>query len=97
VAVGRRARDLSRRQAAVGAGLVLDDHGLAQRLAQAVAERARDQVDRAARGLRQDEADGLRRIWVVGARARVEARHDRECGSAGKRNRRTHDTAARSR
>ncbi|HKA82037.1 MAG TPA: hypothetical protein VKD43_18495, partial [Xanthobacteraceae bacterium] len=32
VAVGRGARDLSRRQAAVGTGLVLDDHRLAQGL-----------------------------------------------------------------
>src|SRR5262249_26689576 len=66
VAVGRGAGDLSGRQPAIGAGLVLDDHRLAHRVAQAIPQRACDQVDRAARRLGEDKADGLGRIGLVG-------------------------------
>jgi hypothetical protein len=69
VAVRGRARDLPRGKSAVGAGLVLDDHRLPHGVAQAIREAARDQVDGAACRLRQHEANGLRRIRLVGAGA----------------------------
>ena len=70
VAVGRRPRDLCRRQPAIGARLVLDDHRLPHGFAQTIREAARDQVDRAACRLRQDEANGL----AMGTARRRDAR-----------------------
>ena len=45
---------------AAGAGFVVDDHGLAERLAELLADGARRQVGSAAGGIGHDEADGLR-------------------------------------
>src|SRR6516165_11763059 len=87
VAVGRGAGDLSGREPAIGAGLVLDDHRLAQRVAQAVAQRACNEVDRAARRLRKNEADGLGRIGFVGTRAFARRRDQHKQRQARQRSR----------
>ena len=87
VAVGRGADDLSSSEPAIGAGLILDDHRLAHRVAQAVPQRACNQVDRAARRLGKDEADGLGRIGLVGARTLARRRDQREHRHARQRSR----------
>ena len=57
VAVGRARRDHLRADAARGAGLVLDDHLLAQRRAEPLAIEPRHLVGRAARPVGHDQAD----------------------------------------
>ena len=59
VAVGRAARDHRRADAARGAGLVLDDHLLAERRAQLVGIEPRHLVGRAAGAVGHDQPDGL--------------------------------------
>jgi len=85
VAVGRGAGDLCGREPAIGAGLVLDDHRLAHRVAQAIPQRARDQVDRATRRLGKDEADRLGWIGLIGGRAPARRRDQREQRQARQR------------
>ena len=60
VAVGRRARNLRRGDRPAGAGTVLDQHRLAERLAHALADQPRDDVGGAARRERHQDAHGLR-------------------------------------
>jgi len=87
VAVGRGAGDLSGREPAIGAGLVLDDHRLAHRVTQAIPQRARDQVNRAARRLGKNEADGLGRIGLLGGPPLGRRRDQREQSKARQRSR----------
>ena len=61
VAVLGRQRHVLVGDVAAGAGLVLDDHRLAERLGQRVADDARRGVDHAARRVRHDQRDGLAR------------------------------------
>ncbi len=77
VAVGRGAREIDEAKRAGGAALVDDDHGLAQRLAHLVLQRARHDVGVAARRKRHDHVDRARR---VGLRLRSNA----ACGRDGK-------------
>ena len=56
VAVGRRLGHEVGAEVAVGAGLVLDDHGLLERLRQRLADGAGDDVGRAARRVGHDDA-----------------------------------------
>ena len=62
VAVGRGAHHVLPAQRAAGAGLVVDDHRGAQRLAQRLGDDARDDVAGAAGGEGDDDADRLVRI-----------------------------------
>ena len=61
VAVRRRLGDEVGAQVAVGAGLVLHDHGLLERLRQRLADGAGDDVRRPAGRVRHDDAHGLGR------------------------------------
>ena len=67
VAIGRGLGDDLRADVAVGAGLVLDDDRLAPRFRELLADRAREDVRRAARRVRHDDAD---RLCGIGLRVR---------------------------
>ena len=69
-AVGRRTRQRLQADDAAGAGLVVDDDRVAQRLGQRRLRGARDRVDARAGGVGQDEADAL----VAPARRRAAPR-----------------------
>ena len=69
VAVGRGARDIHRRDGAVGAGTGLDDDALLQRHAERLGDHAGDRVAGAAGAERGDDGDRLVRIGLrVGGR-----------------------------
>ena len=70
VAVGRRLGDEVGAEVAAGAGLVLDDEGLAERLAELRREGAREDVGRPAGRERHDDADRLVRPRALRARPR---------------------------
>jgi hypothetical protein len=75
VAVGRALRRRVRADHRAGAGLVLDDDRLPEPRRELLPERARDDVDPAARRERHDEAQrlrrvGLRRGWQRGGKQR---------------------------
>src|SRR5260370_1264493 len=77
---GGTARDFLRAEAAECAGPILDQHGLAERVLQMLAEQARDIVRAGARGKRHDDLDLPSRVVVVGrkgARHRNSQQHER--------------------
>ena len=77
-AIGRRARQRLQADDAAGAGLVVDDHRVAQRLGQRRLRGARDRVDARAGGVGQDEAQRLVALGEGGrARARPRPRASR--------------------
>jgi hypothetical protein len=81
VAVGRLVLDLAHADDAAAAGLVVDDHGLAQVRRHDLADRARHEVGGTAGRERHDDADLLGGKGVgPGARGQ---RHERECASHG--------------
>src|SRR5438270_6454020 len=67
VAVGSGALHLLRGDESVGAGLVFDDHALAERHGHVLRDDARDHVGRSTRGEAHDQLDGLRGV-ILGAR-----------------------------
>eukprot|EP01136_Pigoraptor_vietnamica_P000419 Opistho-1_new@25714 len=70
VAVGRGAHHFGGRDVAAGAGLVVDQHGLAERLRQRLREDARHHVGAAAGRKADDHADGLGRPCASGCGCR---------------------------
>ncbi len=79
VAVGPRARHFLDRDDPGGAGLVLDHHALAERLAQLLGEQPRHHVGQAAGRIGHDDLDRLRRIGSLrGGAGRAE--RERKCG-----------------
>src|SRR5262249_17570590 len=74
--VGLGLRHFLERQDAEGAGLVLHHEGLAEALAQLLAEHARDDVGRAARRIGHEDAHRLARILVLSGR-RADTHHAR--------------------
>src|SRR3954470_16115192 len=68
VAVGRALRRRLGADGGAGAGLVFDDHRLAQAQGELFPDRAGDDVDTAARWERRDEADRARRVLLCESR-----------------------------
>ena len=62
---------------AVGAGTIVDDHRLAPRFSELLAECARKQIGRSARSNRYDDADRLRRIECLPVRAQRHCKKSR--------------------
>ena len=62
VAIGRGARDAGHADRAAGAAGIVDDHGLAERLAHRFGNETRHRVGRTARGRGHNKGDGLVRI-----------------------------------
>ena len=80
IAVGRGLGCLQRADIAAGARAVVDDEGLAQRLACPVEQDARDHVARAAAGKRNDHLDRPRRVGLrVGRGAGEDRRQNGDC------------------
>jgi hypothetical protein len=62
VTVGRRFGDVIGADDAAGTGPVLDQHGMADAIGEPLRQDARGEIDTAARGERDDDANRLRRI-----------------------------------
>jgi hypothetical protein len=75
VAVGGRVLEGLRSEQAVGARAVVDDEGLAQRLAQGFVQLPREHVDHAARAAGHDDLDGAGRPRRVALGAGGAAQH----------------------
>ena len=75
VAVGRRARDVLVRDVATRAGLVLDDHRLAEVLGELVGREARQEIARAARRIADHE---LQRLGWIRLRRDLEGSEQRQ-------------------
>jgi hypothetical protein len=85
VPVGRRARGGEGADDSAAAALVLDDDRLGKHAPEAVGDRARDEIDPAARLHRRDDLDRVVRVRRIRcARLRCERHHRGNCGDCGR-------------